>query len=76
VEEISEQVENIYRRRVLRAREMDPMEKMWDGPRLFEGVVRRMRAGISAQLKITDERSVDGELHRRLTILRQLQATR
>lgn len=66
---IAEEADRIYRRRVLRAREMDPVQKMWDGPRLFEGVVRRMRAGIRVQLVTGDEEKIDAELRRRLAVL-------
>lgn len=68
---IAEQVDDIYRRRVLRARQADPLERMWDGPRLFEGVLRRMRAGIRAQLQTRDSEAVEMELQRRLNILRK-----
>lgn len=75
MENIADQIEDIYRRRVLRAREMDPVEKMWDGPRLFEGVLCRMRAGICDQLGIEDEREIEKELRRRLDLLRKIRET-
>lgn len=66
---IPAEVDEIYRRRVLRARASDPLEKMWDGPRLFEGVLGRMRIGIQAQLATTDPSVIRAELGRRLSIL-------
>ncbi len=69
LEPIAAQIDDIYRHRVLRARERDPMEKMWDGPRLFEGVLHRMRAGIRAHLGTEDRAATERELRRRLAIL-------
>lgn len=69
VETIAEQIEDIYRRRVLRAREMDPMEKIFDGPRLFEEACRRMRAGAEDQV---GREGAEAEFRRRLEIGRIL----
>ena len=51
MQSIAEQASEIYRRRVLRAREMDPVEKMLEGPRLFEMGCRIMKMGIRHQVE-------------------------
>lgn len=65
MESIAEEVDRIYRRRVLRAREMDPVQKMLDGPRLYEMACRISRAGAKHQ---AGDVHAEAEFQRRLRI--------
>ncbi|NJK91937.1 MAG: hypothetical protein HC904_08980 [Blastochloris sp.] len=65
MEPIAQQVDEIYRRRVLRARATDPLERMWDGPRLFEMACRVVRRG--AEDQVGPERA-EAEFQRRLKL--------
>lgn len=66
-------MDEIYRGKVLRARERAPGEKFVDGLDLFEEAVARMRCGIRAQFPHFSDAEVDGELRRRINRVRQVQ---
>lgn len=70
--EFKELADDIYRRRVLRARAMTPGERMLEGMRLWDGVVKRMTGGIKHQYPKADAAEVDQILVRRLRRLRQV----
>ncbi len=66
-------VDVLYRERVLRARRMSAAEKFRAGAELFEGVCRRMRAGIRAQFPDADEARVTQILRQRLALSKRLE---
>jgi hypothetical protein len=73
VEPTIELIDEIYRERVLRARQTPPEEKLLAGPRLFERSCSLMRAGIRSQYPDADEAQVEDILRQRLAIVRRLQ---
>jgi hypothetical protein len=75
VEPTQELIDDIYRKRVLRARETPPEEKLLDGPRLFEMSCRIMADGIRHEFPDADEQQVQAILKERLALLRRLEAT-
>ena len=64
--------DDIYRRRVLRARALTPGQRMLEGMRLWDGVVMRMASGIKHQFPKADLVEVDQILAKRLRRLRQV----
>ena len=68
----TELIDDIYRDRVLRARQVDPVEKMLDGPRLFDQACKMMRAGIQNQFPDADADRVRQILAQRVDRIRQL----
>jgi hypothetical protein len=67
----TELADDIYRERVLRARETPPEEKLLAGAVLFERVCRIMTAGIRAQFPDADESRVEQILRERLESARK-----
>ena len=67
-----ELIDAIYREKVLRARRMNPIEKLLDGPRLFADVCERMKAGLRAENPGVPEPRIDELLLDRLDRLRKL----
>jgi hypothetical protein len=67
------QVDPIFRDRVLRARQMDPAEKLSAGFELFEYACEITRAGIRSQNPQADEAEVERILARRLELGRRLE---
>jgi len=65
-------VDAIYRDKVLRARKMPPLEKLFDGLRLFEQVCERMKAGLRSENPGVSEEGIQTLLTQRLAILRRL----
>ncbi|MCH5372558.1 MAG: hypothetical protein JJ992_01175 [Planctomycetes bacterium] len=62
----------IYRSRVLRARQMTIGERVADGFRLFRWGMKIMRGGIRAQYPAFTEEQVEAEVARRMRIGRKL----
>jgi hypothetical protein len=71
-----EQIDAIYRERVLRARSMSPEAKMLDGPRLFAMACRITKDGIRADHPEADEEEVLRILRERLALREQMEAAR
>lgn len=66
-------IDELYRERVLRAREMSPEEKLLAGPRLFERACRIMADGIRDEYPEADEEQVREILVQRLAVARRLE---
>ena len=71
-----ELVDAIYREKVLRARRMPAIEKLFAGPRLFAEVCNRMKAGLRMENPGADEARIQELLLKRIDRLRQLDETR
>ena len=76
MEPTRELVDEIYRERVLRAREMSPEEKLLAGPRLFEMACRITMDGIRSQNPELDEARVRQILIKRLALRERLEQGR
>lgn len=68
-----EEIDELYRRRVLAARAVPPEEKLLAGPRLFEFSCRIMADGIRGEYPEADEDAVQKILRRRLALIRRLE---
>jgi len=62
----------LYREEIARARAMDPVEKLLEGPRLFDRACRVMLDGIRHQHPEFDEASARALLIERFNLLRSL----
>lgn len=62
----------IYRSRVLRARQMTVGERVVDGIRLFEEGMRIMRGGIRSDHPEFSEEQIEAEVARRMRIAKKL----
>ncbi len=71
-----ELVDDLYRERVLRAREIPPEQKLSAGARIFEEVCERMAAGLRDENPGADEAAIEHLLRRRLELLRRVRALR
>lgn len=71
--EIKELADSIYRRKVMRARELSVSERLETGIELFEGAVGMMKDGIRAQFPDLNEEEVTEMVKRRLDRMRQVQ---
>lgn len=67
------EVDPIFRDRVLRARQMDPAEKLSAGFELFEYACAITRAGIRSQNPQADDAEVERILAERLALGRRLE---
>jgi hypothetical protein len=67
-----EQIEDLYRQEVLRARQMPPEDKLLAGARLFELACQITKSGIRNQFPEADEDAVQSILARRLAWRRML----
>jgi hypothetical protein len=67
-----ELIDDMFRERILRAREMSPDEKFHAGAELFERACQIMVAGIRNQFPDADEAQVADILEQRLQIARRL----
>ncbi len=66
-------MDEIFRDKVLRARQQSAGEKILLGIELFETAVKRMRGGIRAQFPAFSEEEVETELQRRFDRVRQVE---
>ena len=66
-------MDEIFRDKVLRARQESPESKLVQGLELFETALLRMRGGVCAQFPHFSEEQVEGEVHRRIARVRQVQ---
>ena len=66
-------IDSIDRDRIARARRESLEQKLWDGPKLFEGVAERMKMGIRLQFPNASDIEVLDILWQRLRRLRQVQ---
>lgn len=66
----------IFRRRVIAARSLDPGEKFLAGARLFERSCELASAGLRQRHPAAAEASIRVMLRRQLEVLRRLEATR
>ena len=66
-------VDDLYRDRVLRARETPPEEKLLDGVRLFDVSCRIMMDGIRDEYPDASEARVREILRERIALLRRLE---
>jgi hypothetical protein len=66
-------IDELFRERVLRARQMTPEQKLLAGATLFEDVCERMAAGIRDENPGADEEKVQDLLRQRLALLRRLE---
>jgi hypothetical protein len=73
MEPTQELVDDIFRERVLRTREMTVEQKFLAGFQLFEEVCERMSAGIRHENPGADEETVQELLRQRLALLRRLE---
>lgn len=72
MEPTRELVDDLYRNRVLRARQVPLEEKILGGADLFDETCRRMEAGIRGLHPEADDDAVRAMLRRRLLIARRL----
>jgi hypothetical protein len=63
----------LYREKVARARAMRPLDKLLEGPRLFDRACRLMADGVRHQHPELDEGGVRALVAARLTRLRMLE---
>jgi hypothetical protein len=71
MEPTAEIIDNIYRERVLRARNTPLEEKFLAGPKLFARSCRLMTDGIRNEYPDADEQQVQHFLRQRLALLRR-----
>jgi hypothetical protein len=71
-----ELLDDIYREKVLRARQTSPEEKLLEGPRLFEMACRITMDGIRSQHPDADEEEVLRILEQRLALRERLEWAR
>jgi hypothetical protein len=71
-----ELIDALYRERVLRARQTAPVDKLFDGARLFDLACRVVKDGIRAQYPDADETRVDEILRERLALRERLENAR
>lgn len=64
--------DELYRERVLRARQTPPEERLLDGVRLFDQAIERMRLGVQLQNPVADPEEVERLLVQRIRKLWQL----
>jgi hypothetical protein len=76
MEPTRELIDELYRQRVLRARQMPPEEKFLEGARLFDYACRITRDGIRHQYPDADEEHVEQILRQRLALRRRLEQQR
>jgi hypothetical protein len=72
VQPSKELIDEIYREKVLRARQRSPEDKFFAGAKLFSGVCERMEAGLRQENPTADDQTIRELLERRLVILRRL----
>ncbi len=75
MEPTQELIDQLYRERVLRARQMPREEKFLLGAELFEQACRLMADGIRNQFPEADEEQVQVILAQRLRLLRSLRTS-
>jgi len=75
MEPTQELIDDIYRERVRRAREVTIEQKFLAGFELFEEVCERMSAGIRHENPGADEQTVQELLRQRLALLRRLRSS-
>ena len=66
-------MDEIFRDKVLRARQQTPESKLFEGIELFEDALVWMRAGIRGQFPQFDDAQVEAEVHRRIARIRQVE---
>ena len=66
-------MDEIYRDKVLRARQQSPESKLVLGLELFETALVRMRGGVRSQFPHFTEEQVEAEVYRRIARVRQVQ---
>ena len=71
-DEIQQLADDIYRRKVLRARQLSVGERIDTAIELFEGAVGLMKDGIRAQFPGFTEDEVDATVKKRLNRIRQI----
>jgi len=76
MEPTKELIDDIYRQRVLRARQMPPGEKLLDGARLFDMACQIMMDGIRDEFPHIDEGEVRRVLAERIALLRRMREPR
>jgi hypothetical protein len=76
VQPMQELIDDIYREKILRARQMSPEEKLLGGADLFEMSCEIMKAGIRHQFPDADETRVREILRERLALIRQRENAR
>jgi hypothetical protein len=67
-----ELIDDIFRERVLRARQESPEAKLLDGPRLFDWCCSIVADGIRNQFPDADEQRVQEILAQRIDLMRRL----
>lgn len=73
MEPTRELIDDIFRERVFRARQVAPEQKFLDGPRLFDMCCRIMADGIRNEFPDADERRVQEILAQRIALSRRLE---
>ena len=76
MEPTQELIDELYRDKVLRAREQPIEDKIFDGIELFDFACEISRAGIRMQNPDFSEEQVEKELRRRLDLGRQFENSR
>ncbi len=66
-------MDEIFRDKVLRARQQSPESKIALGFELFETALVRIRGGVRAQFPHFSEEQVEAEVYRRIARVRQVQ---
>ncbi len=74
MEPTQELIDEIYRERVMRAREMSPSDRVREGLALFDRTCCVMADGIRHQFPDADEQRVGEILRQRLDLARRLDA--
>ena len=73
MEPTKELIDAIYRDRVRAARRTSPEERLLGGGELFDSVQERMLAGLRAQFRDADERTVRDLMIRHLNRIRRIE---
>jgi hypothetical protein len=73
MDDIKRLADDIYRERIIRARRISNAEKLMEGPRLFDAVCERMKAGIRARAPDADEDEVQQLLVQHIGRLRKVE---
>jgi hypothetical protein len=76
MEPTRELIDEIYRERVLRARQVPLEQKLLAGARLFDEVCDRMRAGLQDENPEADRATIEELLRQRLDLVRRLDSGR
>jgi hypothetical protein len=73
MDDIKRLADDIYREQIIRARRISSVEKLMEGPRLFDAVCERMKAGIRGRTPDAHEDEVQQLLLQQIQRLRKVE---